>query len=808
MSKRQLLKEHFMVLSLKYCKRAWCWFIMITFYLLLFNTSIEHNHSFHVQAIPIPFPHKAISSSPYTTFRMMTSPRGLSHSLSQPFTFHGAHHPTVDAFQSTPSSALPSIISITMNASTSTMLLPTMTAIGTTSSLILSSLKRRNIRDVNAGFTSIQQLQQVASQRHVVIGVHTIIGLQASYVEKLLGLNSTLHDYRIERMDRPEADCWMGSVFEYFDALVTTDSYFTIMFRQNRDCYLGERKFKSLTNVSSDINLVNIGPYEVLMLNSSTTNDFASMERIATQALYAAMAQLVNLMFIPLSFCNSFYISHDYAIIRAGYGFVNLTEMDSRAFSIYFQNPMNVNHTYYQLALQQLKSNITTDVFDSLKIQTSSTLSSSLSSMIFPASCYSCSTSQCMWEDRNSPTPSPQYDPIAASTGVFIGLSLIFYWPLLILFRNKPSIRKRLIIPYACPILLYIFMVVQLFEVAKPCFMFQFIVIYFTSAYSITIYYTIMARFLILRNLYNILKKCKNEQQVKAVKFLVSKTCGITAALVLGFIVACVVALVPIAAYRQEFFSFNSQYVSSMTLSLISITFAAISLLIVLINVILSIPTIKAKGILYFLFFDDPLYLRFDSLFVTMNAILISVSLFTNANQIPAYNGIISFINLTLGFMYFGGVALIFELLKLLFFKAPKEQEELDKKLADVGFMTLLKEFAEKEMSLENIYFYEKVKEMEKKSLDPNPRLSLSDLDFLANNFMKPFSKNEINFSHETKKAFYDLVESCKKNEDIRFNALREAVMIPLMINIKDTYMRLVRTNEYRKWETAKNITE
>nr|CAG4715216.1 unnamed protein product [Naegleria fowleri] len=710
------------------------------------------------------------------------------------------------------STLVPSIVSITMNASTSTISLPTMTIIGTTSSLIMSSLKRRNIANSGEnlglnGFESIQQLQQVASKRHVVIGVHTIIGLQTSYVEKLLGLNASLHEYRIERMDRPEADCWMGSVFEYFDAVVTTDSFFTIMFRQNRDCFLGERRFTSLSNISNDINLVNIGPYEVLML-SSTTNDARMMERIASQALYDVMRQFVTQMFIPLSLCNSFYISHDYAVIRAGYGFVNTTEMDINAFSWYFQNPMNINRTYYEIALQMLKSNLTAEVFDSLKIQTDSSLSAALSAKVFPASCYSCSTSQCMWEDTNNPTPSKQTDPIAAATGVFLGLSFMIYWPLLILFRNKPSIRKRLIIPYICPLLQYVFMIFQLFEVAKPCFLFQFIVIYFTSSYSITIYYTIMARFLILRNLYNILKKCRNEQQVKAVKFLVSKTCGITTALVLGFIVACVVAFVPIGAYRQEFFSFNSQYVSSMTLSLISITFAAISFLIVLFNVISSIPTIKAKGIFYFLFFDDPLYLRFDSLFVTMNAILISVSLFTNANQIPAYNGIISFINYTLGFMYFGGNAIVFELLKLLFFKAPKQEEEIDKKLADIGFMTLLKVFAEKEMSLENIYFYEKLKEMEKKSIDLNPRLSLSDLTFLSHNFMKPYSKNEINFSHETKKAFNDIVELCKKGEEVRFCALREVVMIPLMTNIKDTYMRLVRTNEYRKWETAKNIME
>ncbi|KAG2388925.1 hypothetical protein C9374_000364 [Naegleria lovaniensis] len=711
--------------------------------------------------------------------------------------------PTLFSSQSLEQSTnIPSILSVTMNlTSTNTS---SMIALGTTTSLVMTSLKSK----VNGGFTSITDLQQAAKQRHVVVGVHTIIGLDSLYVEKLLGLNSSIHDYRIERMDRPEADCWMGNVFEYFDAVVSTDSYFTIMFRQNRDCYLAEKRFKSFSNVSNDMNIVNIGPYEVLMMNPNGA-DSTTMELVASQALYTVMKQFVTLLFIPQSLCNSYFIAHDYAVIRAGYGLVNLTQQDVNGFSYYFKNSMRVNHTYYDMALQLLKANISSNVFDSLGIQTQDKLSPQLSSMVFPASCYSCSTSQCMWEDRNSPTPSPLSDSIAISSAVFLGLSLLTYWPLLIIFRNKPSIRRRLIIPWVCPLFTYLIVLDQLFEVSKPCYMLHNIIIYFASMYNIVIYYTVMTRFTILRNLYTILRKCKTETQIKIVKFIVSKTFTITTALVLGFILSCVVALAPLATYREEFFGYNSQYVSSLVVSLISIIFAAASLFAVVVNVMFGIPTIKSKGMLYFLFFDDPFFIRFDAIFLTTGAILVAVSLFTSASMIPTYNGIVSFLTYALGFMYYGGVAIVFEILKILFFRAPNGTgEHWEQKLDDVSFMLLLKEFAEKEMSLENIYCYEKLKEMEKKSSDNNPRLSVSDLDFLYNNFMKPFCKNEINFSNETKKDFDVILSQCKKNEDVRYSSLKQIMMIPLMINIRDTYMRLVRTNEYRKWETAKSMLD
>ncbi|KAF0983187.1 hypothetical protein FDP41_011165 [Naegleria fowleri] len=700
------------------------------------------------------------------------------------------------------STNIPSIVPVTMNLTSMTT--PSMIALGTTASLVMASLKSK----VNGGFTSISEVQQMSQKRHVVIGVHTIIGLDILYVEKLLGLNSSIHDFRMERMDRPESDCWMGNVFEYFDAVVSTDSFFTIMFRQNRDCYLGEKRFKPLLNVSNDMNIVNIGPYEVLMMNSNGA-DSGIMELVASQALYSVMKQFVTLLFIPQSLCNSYFIAHDYAVIRAGYGLVNLTQQDVDAFSYYFKNSMQVNHTYYDTAVQLLKANITSAVFDSLGIQTQASLSPKLSSMVFPASCYSCATSQCMWEDGKSPTPSPLSDSISIASGLFLGLSLITYWPLLFIFRNKPSIKRRLIIPWVCPLFSYLIVLDQLFEVSKPCYMLHHLIIYFASMYNIVIYYSIMTRFTILRNLYSILRKCKTETQVKIVKFVVSKTFTIAFSLILGFILSCVVALAPIAAYREEYFGYNSQYISSMVVSVISIVFAGASLLAVAVNVIIGVPTIKSKGILYFLFFDDPFFIRYDVVFLVVGAILVAVSLFTSASMIPAYNGIVSFVSYALGFFYYGGVAIIFEILKIIFFRAPKDKgEQWEQKLDDTSFMSLLKEFAEKEMSLENIYCYEKLKEMEKKSSDNNPRLSVSDLDFLYNNFMKPLGKNEINFSNETKKEFEEIVSKCKKNEDVRFNSLRQVLMIPLMINIRDTYMRLVRTNEYRKWQTAKSMLD
>lgn len=269
---------------------------------------------------------------------------------------------------------------------------------------------------------------------------------------------------------------------------------------------------------------------------------------------------------------------------------------------------MNINHTYYDIALSMLKTNLTLPIFNSLGIQTNSTLSPQLSQMVYPASCYSCSTSQCMWQDPKSPTPSPLSDAISYSSMAFLVLSLVFYWPLLYKFRDRPSIRRRLIIPYFNPACQLVVVLFQLFEISKPCYLLQQLIIYFFSAYQVVVYYVIMSRFSVLRKLYWILKKVKSEREIAAFKILVSRSFGVTSALILGFVVSVVITCAPVAAYREQFYGYNSQFTTALAITIISLVPAGVSLIVVASNMILNFPLIKTKGLAYFLFFDGTFF--------------------------------------------------------------------------------------------------------------------------------------------------------------------------------------------------------
>ena len=410
-----------------------------------------------------------------------------------------------------------------------------LTAIAITKSLVFASLSTRN-------FQTLDDVLAAASKREVYIGVHTVLGIDTAFVKTVAGFTDD-HSVKLERMDRPQEDCWMGNVFEYYDAIVTTDQYFPILLRQNRDCYRTRPLFRTLN--STDLNMIIISPFEMVFYNQS----LGVQQDQVVNYLFGSMLKLAVYLSTPQSLCNQYYITHDYATFRTSQGLMNISQSQLSAMNTFFTYPMLMDRSFIELALLKLRDNLTIPDYDSLSLEMSSVLSTQKINTFFPSSCYSCKTSQCMWQDDLSPTPSYS-DPVSIGAGVLFIVSILVFYPALFYFRNKESIKRRLIVPYVCTLSIVITQLIQVFQWVKPCYLLYQITHNFVATWSIIIYATISFRFLLLRNMYKVLKHA-NERQIAITKTLASKWIGITVSVSFGFLVACIVAFVPLAAYMD-----------------------------------------------------------------------------------------------------------------------------------------------------------------------------------------------------------------------------------------------------------------
>jgi len=691
----------------------------------------------------------------------------------------------------------------TLTLSTGAQAKPSTTLMGVTKSLVMASLK--GVTDKN--ITQVSDVATIALTSHVTIGVHTILGIDVDYVTKVFGLSSSVHHFVIERMDRPVADCWMGSVFEYYDVVVTTDQYFGIMLRQNRDCFISKLKWTTIN--STDLNMAYMGPFELLSYNSTASYDPIVQSNYLTSVMFNYMYSFNQMISIPVSMCNQQYIVHDWAVLRAGQGLMNISESDLVLVNSFFQNKMTINRAPYEMALQKLQTNLTISVYSQLNVEMALVVNSVRANALYPSYCYSCKTTQCMWEDVNNPV-SATSDAISYGVIVFFVFQCVVYWPVFIYFRNREAVKRRLILPYLNGITSTIIMLFQIFQVDKSCYLLHQIVIYFCSCLSLIVYSAIVSRFILLRYLYKILKYC-NESQAMMVKRLSSKWFVIVVSLALGCIIGLIVALVPIAGYSRQFYGYSATYVSAILLTVVNLTIAAVALIAIIVNVALSYKVIWTRGWMYFLFFDDPMSIRYDFVFLIIRAVIVSCSLFlTELSTSNVFNGIGPSVVYFFGYCSAGGGAiLVIEIVTSFIYKAsPKvEEKTIEKKMENQDFYNLIKEYASKEYSLENIMLYDKMKDLKRKSNDSNPRLSISDLEDIQNTFLRSLSRHEINLPNETKQSFETLLKNCKENKtEVRFRDVYNILYVDLMHNIADTSFRLVKTKEYSKWELANKI--
>ena len=164
--------------------------------------------------------------------------------------------------------------------------------------------------------------------------------------------------------------------------------------------------------------------------------------------------------------------------------------------------------------------------------------------------------------------------------------------------------------------------------------------------------------------------------------------------------------------------------------------------------------------------------------------------------------------------LYRGGLVLIIEWFKTIYFRKQlnmTEKEKVDElvlHLENPEFFNLMKEFVAKETSLENLKFYEELKQIERMSQsDKNPKISHEEMIRIRDKYFKENVLYELNIGGQTKQSFHNLVaRAANPNEEVRLNDLKFILDGELMGNLSDAYLRLKQQPGFKRWKVAHNI--
>ena len=93
--------------------------------------------------------------------------------------------------------------------------IPSMKATAVFQSIVLAFHQRtRDHKPTSTVEELIQSFNNVTAESKIRIGVHTSIGIDIQYISSILDTTNNETHIRLEKMDRPQADCWLGNIFE------------------------------------------------------------------------------------------------------------------------------------------------------------------------------------------------------------------------------------------------------------------------------------------------------------------------------------------------------------------------------------------------------------------------------------------------------------------------------------------------------------------------------------------------------------------------------------------------------------------
>nr|CAG4714482.1 unnamed protein product [Naegleria fowleri] len=237
-------------------------------------------------------------------------------------------------------------------------------------------------------------------------------------------------------------------------------------------------------------------------------------------------------------------------------------------------------------------------------------------------------------------------------------------------------------------------------------------------------------------------------------------------------------------------------------------------------SLFLSIPQV-------YYFTDDNLYFRLENhLFILSYVALsinylagiadisvISVGIQDSASRLgPAIVGLVS--GIAYSFLLIGSFGGLIVLCYLIERRRKKvtpnhqtsrvEEDELLQLLGDRFGKPLFVEFCEKEFSLENIYFYDAVSEVQR-TMDSKEDDELRNLVHnMHEKFIKTGCEYEVNLPSTSTKAFNTVYGNPQATAK-QIKDMLDTVLISVMYNLKDTYSRFSMTEEYRLYQQSKD---
>ncbi|KAL9644055.1 hypothetical protein ABK040_005523 [Willaertia magna] len=400
-----------------------------------------------------------------------------------------------------------------------------------------------------------------------------------------------------------------------------------------------------------------------------------------------------------------------------------------------------------------------------------------------------------------------------------IVLGTLFYIGIILLYKKSLSLKRRLFIPFIGPLCIILLCIPYLEpillrfhkQLKMKAHIYHLIPIP-NGLMSILIgtYMVMVLRFIYLRNLYTIVEKFK---YIKFHKILSSKIAAfvlliISAILIFGAWFGIYFGIMSAILTKSDgSFEWSLQFdatIISLTTQIAFLSFISITCLVI--DAIISRKTIKLKGLRYYLFFDDPFFLRID-LFIMVVMIIVAIIILLDILiwETLIINRIFLAIFFILCYMVLGGTIIFSEIINFIFKKEKETNEskmQLENYMEDYNFRELFKQYCINEYSLENYLFYEFLENLEKKK-----EITNQDINYLQETFLDRHAQYEVNFPGVTIRKYKALIESINiENELIPYEKFDEIFKQEILRNLIDTLGRLEQTKEYKKWFATKSI--
>ncbi|KAL9646898.1 hypothetical protein ABK040_013758 [Willaertia magna] len=569
-------------------------------------------------------------------------------------------------------------------------------------------------------------------------------------------------------------DCFRKSIWDNTDGIISDLKTF--------EKYIWDNPSEEVIGMHKDFNFISLFPNSFLTVNEKSINQ--------TSTILQEYLVLYNNSFVNYTVIsdNSQCVLANQQLLQRIHGIFGFSVNDMNVTSEMVGFPINYTFTYYNQLL------------NSLNLTNLNLTKNEIVNQLYR--CNVCGTETC-FSFRNG------------NYLFFISAGILFFYFLILFTSNtftKPSIKRRLFIPYLCPIFYLLILFDLSFQSLCPI-----LLALLSCSYAIMIvgiYALTVVRFIYLKNLYKIIQNQK-ENILKINKILASTGFGLTTTFIIPFIFSSIFFIIGMSySYSTLGTTIDEDFIPKLNIFLVAISFfgCILGLICVIIDFIMNRSEIKEFGVVKFLFFNDPFYLRLDLMTMTLIIIvLILTAIFSFSPNGPTIS-ILALINTIFIYMASGGNTLSVELflkVKVLSSKnnIKKEldlQTELENLLdTNKDFYQLFKEYCEKEFSLENLLCFSSILNLKDKE-----KISTSSLREIYENYVQSLSKYEVNLPNHVRKKFVKLMEDCemRQEEATKLEFEKTDFLKEVILNLTDTYQRFLTTSYYQKWKSVYEI--